>query len=411
MAPCPPVTVPPPTPGRRLRVLSLSTVFPSEDRPTHGLFVEERLARCAERADVTVLAPVPWQRSLAGPNRPTERRGLRIHRPRFWYLPRFFKGLDGAALLRSVRGLAQRLHAGQPFDLIDAHFAWPEGAAALGLREALGIPVTVTLRGTLEWLAEDPARGPRMAEVVRTADRIVAVSHDLAERAHALGAPPERVRVIPNGVDIDRFRPRDRSEARRSLGLAPEGPLLVSVGHLSPRKGFQDLVSVLGTLRASHPGAALALVGGPGAEGDNRADLQELARANGVGDAVHFLGPRSPDGVADALAAADLFAFASRYEGCPNVVLEALASGRPVVSSAVGEVPYLLPDAGGVVYGRPEDREALLTALRATLDRTWEAEAIRACVAHRTWDRTADEVLEIWSAASQDGASREVSIP
>ena len=298
MAPCPPVTVPPPTPGRRLRVLSLSTVFPSEDRPTHGLFVEERLARCAERADVTVLAPVPWQRSLAGPNRPTKRRGLRIHRPRFWYLPRFFKGLDGAALLRSVRGLAQRLHAGQPFDLIDAHFAWPEGAAALGLREALGIPVTVTLRGTLEWLAEDPARGPRMAEVVRTADRIVAVSHDLAERAHALGAPPERVRVIPNGVDIDRFRPRDRSEARRSLGLAPEGPLLVSVGHLSPRKGFQDLVSVLGTLRASHPGAALALVGGPGAEGDNRADLQELARANGVGDAVHFLGPRSPDGVA-----------------------------------------------------------------------------------------------------------------
>ena len=93
------------------------------------------------------------------------------------------------------------------------------------------------------------------------------------------------------------------------------------------------------------------------------------------------------------------------------MVLEALASGRPVVSSAVGEVPYLLPDAGGVVYGRPEDREALLTALRATLDRTWEPDAIRACVAHRTWDRTADEVLEIWSAASQDGASREVSIP
>lgn len=395
----PPATTPP----RRLRVLSLSTVFPSAERRTHGLFVEERLAWCGALAEVTVLAPVPWQRSVGVGRGPERRRGLEVHRPRFWYLPRVWKGLDGAALRRSVAGLAGRLHAQRPFDLLDAHFAWPEGAAALELGRALGIPVTVTLRGTLEWLADDPARGPRMAEVVRGADRIIAVSHDLAARARALGAAPERVRVVANGVDAERFRPGDRRAARKELGLTPEGPLLVSVGHLSPRKGFQDLIAALPALRATHPGAELALVGGAGAEGDNRARLGELARSSGVGGAVHFLGPRDPDGVAQALAACDLFAFASRYEGCPNVVLEALACGRPVVSSAVGEVPHLLQPEGGLVYGAPADHDALLRALREALDRPWEPEAIRATVAARTWARTADEVLEIWSSASQDG--------
>ncbi|MDA0947616.1 MAG: glycosyltransferase, partial [Planctomycetota bacterium] len=326
----------PQTSPRRLRVLSLSTVFPSAERPTHGLFVEERLAWCGARAEVTVLAPVPWQHSLGVARGPEQRRGLAVHRPRFWYLPRFWKGLDGAALWRSISGLARRLHAERPFDLLDAHFAWPEGAAGLALARELGIPMTVTLRGTLEWLAEDPARGPRMAEVVREADRVIAVSHDLAARARALGASPQRVSVVPNGVDLQRFQPGDRRQARRELGLDPAGPLLVSVGHLSPRKGFQDLISTLPSLRATHAGAELALVGGPGAEGDNRARLEELARASGVAGAVHFLGARDPAGVAQALQACDLFAFASRYEGCPNVVLEALACGRPVVSSAVG---------------------------------------------------------------------------
>lgn len=394
---------PAPTPAPPLRVLSLSTVFPSAERPTHGLFVEERLAWCGARAEVTVLAPVPWQRSLGVARGPERRRGLEVHRPRFWYLPRFWKGLDGAALRRSVAGLALRLHAERPFDVLDAHFAWPEGAAALELGGILGVPVTVTLRGTLEWLADDPARGPRMAEVVRGAERVIAVSHDLAARARALGAAAERVRVVPNGVDAERFRPGDRQAARAALGLAPEGPLLASVGHLSPRKGFQDLIEVLPGLRATHPGAELVLVGGAGAEGNDRARLEELARSHGVGGAVHFLGPQDPDGVARALTACDLFAFASRYEGCPNVVLEALSCGRPVVSSAVGEVPHLLQPEGGLVYGAPEERDALLRALREALGRRWEPEAVRATVAERTWARTADEVLEIWSSASHDG--------
>jgi glycosyltransferase involved in cell wall biosynthesis len=111
------------------------------------------------------------------------------------------------------------------------------------------------------------------------------------------------------------------------------------------------------------------------------------------------LGPRSPDEVAQALAAADVFALASRYEGCPNVLLEALASGRPVVAPDVGEIPRLVTEAGGVVYGRADDQLALLQALRQVLSAEWSPQSVRASVAERTWQRTANEVLEIWSRA------------
>lgn len=302
-------------------------------------------------------------------------------------------------MARSVRSTVERLHRDEPVDLIDAHFVWPEGFAALDLGQRLGVPVCVTLRGTLEWLADDPARGQKMSQVVREADQLIAVSQPLAERAVDLGADANRVTVITNGVDLTRFALKEKVSARKSLGLDKEGQWIVAVGHLSQRKGFQDLIAVLGQLRATHPHVRLCIVGGGGAEGDNRQELELQAGTEGVLGMVRFLGPRSPEGVAQALAAADVLALPSRYEGCPNVLLEALACGRPVVASNVGEIPHLVTEEGGVVYGRPNDKKALLDGLRRVLSRDWDPAAVRATVTQRTWQRTGNEVLEIWSRA------------
>lgn len=390
------------TPSRRLRVLSLSTAWPHPGQPSHGVFVQARLEACAALADVTVIAPIAWQRAGLG-RLPEERAGgLSVHRPRYWYLPGILKGSDGAALATSVRRTVRRLHAAEPFDLIDAHFAWPEGWAAVRLGAELDVPVVVTLRGTFEWLASDPARGPRMTEAVRRAARVIGVSHPLVERAVEMGVAADRAHVIPNGVDLERFKNNDAGAARSALGLPTAAKLVVSVGHLSPRKGFQDLIAVLPELRASQGDVQLVIVGGPGAEGDNQRELEQLARRQRVAPFVHMLGDLSREEVARALGAADVFALASRYEGCPNVVLEALASGCPVVASAVGEVPHLLQPDGGLVYGAPEDRVGLTNALRQALSRHWEPTAVRATVADRSWGQTAAHVLDIWSRALQD---------
>lgn len=383
-----------------IRALVLSSVYPSARQPRHGLFVEERIRHLAELARIRVVSPVAWQKSLGnGFCTQEERQGIQIHHPRFWYLPRFQKEWDGALMARSVRSTVQRLAQEEPIDLIDAHFVWPEGFAALRLGQELGVPVCVTLRGTLEWLAEDPARKDQMAQVVREADQLIAVSEPLAQRALDLGADASRVTVVTNGVDIERFQLRSKEQARKSLGLKTDAQWVVSVGHLSERKGFQDLIGIMGHLLATHPNTNLCIVGGGGAEGDNTEQLKSQAQEAGVAHKVHFLGPRSPEDVARALAAADVFALASRYEGCPNVLLEALASGRPVVASNVGEIPRLVTQAGGLVYGQANDRDALLRGLREVLNTEWDPHGVRASVLQRTWHRTAQEVLEIWSRA------------
>lgn len=397
----------PSTPDQPIRALVLSSVYPNATKPRHGLFVEERIRHLSELARVRVVAPIAWHQGLVGgPPRREERRGISVHHPIFWYLPSVCKGWDGALMACSLRRTLGRLQREEPIDLIDAHFVWPEGFAALRLGQDLGVPVCVTLRGTLEWLAQDPAREKKMAQVVREADQLIAVSQPLAQRAIDLGADPSRVTVVTNGVDLERFDLAHRDDARMALGLKVGAQWIVSVGHLSPRKGFQDLIGVLSQLQATHPEAHLCIVGGGGAEGDNTEQLKAQAKQAGVEDRVRFLGPRSPDEVALALAAADVFALASRYEGCPNVLLEALASGRPVVASNVGEIPRLVTEAGGVVYGRPEDQLALLQALRRVLSAEWSPQSVRASVAERTWQRTANEVLEIWSRALHYAHSR-----
>jgi glycosyltransferase involved in cell wall biosynthesis len=217
--------------------------------------------------------------------------------------------------------------------------------------------------------------------------------------------------VIANGVDAARFSPGDTAEARRALGLPEAGRLLVSVGHRSPRKGFQRVIRVLPELLRAAPDLRFAVVGGRGAEPDNGPELERLAAGLGVADRVVFAGSQPPERVAHWLRAADLFVLASDYEGCPNVVWEALACGLPVVATRVGEVPSMVPEETGILVGEAEDLPALRDALAAALARGWDRRAIRAWAERHTWDGVADRVFEGWSSVLAPDAARGWTAP
>ncbi|WP_207479318.1 glycosyltransferase [Arenibaculum pallidiluteum] len=392
----------------RLRVLSLSTVFPNPGAPLHGLFVQERLRHLAAHADIRVVAPVarfPWRpHSTVTAER---RAGLPVAHPTFRYVPGILKATDGFALAISALPTVRRLmRETGGFDLIDAHFAYPEGFAAALLGRWLGLPVVMTERGTLPMIWEDPLRGRAARWGLRQADRVIAVAEPLAALARAAGVPGERVSVIENGVDAARFHPRDKAEARRAVGCGHAGPLLVSVGHLSPRKGFHRVLDVLPELLRDVPDLAFAIVGGPGKEGDNSADLARRIAERGLERHVIMAGPQSPEGVADWLAAADVFVLASDLEGCPNVVWEAMACARPVVASRVGHVGHMVPDFAGIVFGDAEDRAALQTALAQALQRPWDPARIRAHAEAHTWEGVAERVLAQWRLAAGLSAER-----
>jgi len=396
-----------PASSGRLRVLVFTTVFPSPGMPLHGSFVLERIRRLAELADIEVIAPIPWFRAfrIRTPVR-QDNRIIAIRHPRFWYTPKVLKCFRGFFLFLSTLHRIAQLRKAFDFDLIDAHFAYPDGFAAVLLGRWFRRPVCITLRGTIVQWWKRPLGRWLCLWAMRGAERIIAVAESLAMYPRLAGIPDGRIATIPNGVDIERFQLMDRAAARQSIGLPAHGRLIVSVGHISPRKGFHRVIRSLPRVLKACPDARFVIVGGRGAEEDNSAALHALVQRLGISEHVQFVGAKGPDQVALWLGAADLFVLASDFEGCPNVILEAMACGRPVVATKVGDIERMVPSFAGILFDDPEDDLALANCIETGLSRQWDEECIRRHVVARSWNDVAQRVTTEWRLALSSFSAR-----
>lgn len=385
-------------PGRRwlsrINVLTLSTLYPNREMPYHGIFVENRLRHLIGSGEVAAvaMAPVPWfpvsNRRLgryarfARVPRAEQRYGLTVLHPRYWLIPKIGMSLAPFLMYRSLAScLGKILEQRFRFDLIDAHYFYPDGVAAVMLGQHLGKPVVVTARGTDVNLIANyrlPRRWIRWA-----ADRaagIIAVSDALRVRLIDLGIGERRIQVLRNGVDLDVFAPQDRKAARRALGLDAEGPIVLSVGSLVPQKGIDLVIRAVATL-----GDAQLLIAG---EGPDASKLHRLVNELQFQERVRFLGCVPQERLAVIYSAADILVLASAREGCPNVLLEALACGTPVIATAVGGVPEIVCDraVGRLVQERTSD--ALGVAVREVLADPPARAAVRAYAERFDWGPT-----------------------
>lgn len=396
------------------RIVVLSSLFPSSRQPGAGLFVRERMFRVGARLPLAVVSPVPWfplqgavrhWRPGFRPGAPRYERqsGFDVWFPRFISMPGALKSLDGISMALGALPRMRRLQQEGRLDLIDAHFAYPDGYAASWLGRWLGVPYTVTLRGTEVRHARDPALAPRLKRALHAAARVFAVSESLRQLALSLGMAPERVRVVGNGVDLEKFKPLARAEARRALALPDDAPVLATVGALVERKGFHRVIELLPALRQRHPGLVYLMVGGSSPEGDYSPQLRQQVSALGLDEAVRFVGPLPPEQLRVPLSAADVFVLASSNEGWANVLLEAMACGVPVVATDVGGNAEVVcdPSLGSVVpFG---DSALLLQAIERTLDTPLDWRAIRAYAERNDWggrvEVLADEFSTLHSRA------------
>jgi glycosyltransferase involved in cell wall biosynthesis len=359
---------------------------------------------------VAVVAPVPWFplqgliRRLRPHYRPPAPRrevqdGVDVYHPRFLAVPGLMRGMDGAMLALACRRLVRRLCRDRGVDLIDAHFGYPDGYAAVRLGRWLGKPVTVTLRGTEPRHSRTPGIRPRLLRTLREATRLISVSDSLRRVALELGAPAGRITVVGNGIDTRKFHPEGRAASRERLGLDPDARVLVTVGGLCERKGFHRVIELLPALRRRLPDLHYLVVGGPSPEGDWSARLREMAARAGLEHCVHFLGPLSHDRIRTVLSAADLFVLATRNEGWANVILEAMACGIPVVATDVGGNREVVASAqlGEVVpFG---DADALRRALERALAREWDRRAIVEYARANSWDVRVEALRRVYHQA------------
>lgn len=388
-------------------VLSLSTEFPNPSEPGKGLFVRARLEALAARTRLVVVAPIasldyanPNGDLLAGARVPRVRqeRSLHVLHPR-WLYPPYGGWMNAFFLFARLLPALAGLRARSNYDLIDAHFAHPEGIAAVLLGRLLGLPVVVTIRGSELRYRRHRSKRFWMSWALRRADRVIAVSDGLRELAIALGADPRRVTTVPNGIDSGVFFRRERSVCRVRHGLDTDGLIILTAGDLAELKGHHRVINAVKALNARGVHARLLIAGGVGRSGRYAETLRQHVHADQLDSQVKFLGEVTQSALAELMAAADVFCLASSTEGWPNVVNEALACGTPVVATDVGAVRQMIASTDDGFVVPVHDHDALASALFAALTRRWDRAAISTRGRSRSWAQVADDVLEQMRAA------------
>jgi glycosyltransferase involved in cell wall biosynthesis len=374
-------------------------------QPGAGLFIRERMFRVGRYLPVAVVSPTPWfplqgvlrrwRRGFrAGAPVHENQQGIDVWYPRFFSVPGLFKGFDGWFMAIGAWPRMRRLKRAGRLDVIDAHFAYPDGYAATLLGRWLDVPVTITIRGTEARHARDPALAGKVRLALQRARRVFSVSESLRQVALGLGVAPDHVRVVGNGVDVDKFSPLPRAQARAALGLLPNAPVLITIGALVERKGFHRVIEVLPSLRERFPGLTYLIVGGPNPEGDMSAELERQVERLGLSSAVRFLGALPPEELRVPLSAADVFVLATRNEGWANVLLEAMACGVPVVATDIGGNAEVVrePSLGSIVsFG---DGDALRGAIEEALQIRWDPSVIREYARSNSWEQRVTVLVE-----------------
>ena len=375
-----------------MKILTFSTLFPNAVKPGHGIFVETRLRHLLASGEVEarVVAPVPWfplshprfgdYAQFAKVPASETRIGIQVLHPRYPVLPKIGMNVAPALLAAGARAsVARMLDEGYDFDLIDAHYFYPDGVAAAMLGKYFNKPVVITARGSdITQLPDYPLPRKMIKWAAGRAAGVITVCNALKDEVVKLGVPAERVTSLRNGVDLQLFHPSDRAAVRARLGL--DGFTLLAVGHLVPVKAQQLAVAALAEL----PDVRLLIAG----NGPNRAMLEQLAHDIGVTSRLTMLGAVPQAQLRDYYGAADALVLPSEREGWANVLLEAMACGTPVIASRVWGTPEVVaaPEAGLLMDERsPKGVADAVRALRANYP---DRAATRRYAERFSWDDT-----------------------
>ena len=383
--------------AEQLKAIWLTSLFPNRYKPRQAAYALQAHAELAKLCRLRVVAPVMWpDRWLGKGAQPDYRDPPEVSHPVYYYPPRIGRNLHGRFLFHCAWPDIRRAAEGLDPQVLLASFVYPDAYAGMLAARKLGIPLVVHARGSdLMILGDHPGRRPLIQQTLRAAAQVVTVSEALARKAVELGADPAKVSHVPNGVDQVRFHPQDRQGARAELELPAEGRLLLFVGNLVPVKGLSFLLEALNLV----PGAGLVMVG----DGPLRGALEEQASRLGLAERVIWAGPKGHGDIPCYMAASDALVLSSLSEGEPNVVLEALSSGRPVAASRVGGVPGMITPGLNGYMAEPGDAESLATALKQVLEQSWDPGQVAKSVERRSWAATAQGYLEALKKAADRG--------
>ncbi len=372
-----------------MRILTFTTLYPDCVRPRHGIFVETRLRHLVKDGEIRahVVAPVPWfpfksrwfgtYAQYACVPSEEVRHGLHVSRPRYPLAPRM--GMTSAPLAMALATYPLLRRMRRSYDVIDAHYFYPDGVAAALLGEWLCVPVVITARGTdVNVIPSFPLPRRMILWASKRAAHVITVCQALRDKLIFHGADAAKITVLRNGVDLERFRPVNRDASRRLLGLTRT--TLLSVGNFLESKGHHIAIEALAGL----PDCELLVVG----DGKMEAALRELAIRVGVAGRARFLGAMGQEELRAVYTAADMLVLASSREGWPNVLLEAMACGTPVIATRIGGMPEVVQSHEAGILMDARSPRALIEAVRGLRTDMPDRAATRRYSERFSWEAT-----------------------
>jgi glycosyltransferase involved in cell wall biosynthesis/peptidoglycan/xylan/chitin deacetylase (PgdA/CDA1 family) len=370
-----------------MKLLIITNLFPNKKEPTRGIFNKQQFFELAKLCELKVIAPVPWHKAQGIPGREAID-GIDVYHPRYFMIPKIGRSLYGIFFFLGLIGTVRRIKQVFCFDSILATWAYPDGFAASLLARLLKKPLVIKVHGSdINISTRYFIRRKMIVWALNSSEKVIAVSAALKEEMVKIGVPSEKIVIVPNGVDAELFKPMDQAECRKKLELPLDKKIVLFVGNLVRVKGVEALVSAFADLRVS---ALLVLVGDGPLEGILRAKVKEL----NIKNRVIFAGRITHDAIRNYMNACDIFCLASLNEGCPNVALEAMACGKPVVATKVGGLPEIVTDETGLLV-EPQNVSALADELSAALERAWSVDAIRKEALRFDWKRSAEMLGEV----------------
>ncbi len=396
-------------PCQVIRILVFSSLYPHEGEPTLGVFVRNRLQHLISDTDVsaTVMAPVPWfpfkseifgrYGRAARASRQSVDGGIPVYHPRFLVIPKIGMHLTPLFMAWSARRMLKKMQKhGVTFDLIDAHYLYPDGVAAAKLAKRFKLPFIVTARGSdVTQIGAIASARSKIVSACRAARHVITVSQSLKDRLVEMGVDAGHVTSLRNGIDSERFAPvaDARMVVCNETGLDATKKIVVFAGWLIPRKRVDIVIEAISKL----PDVQGVIVG----DGPLKSDLLEQVEQLQLTNRVAFVGQKQPEEMPRYLSAGDVFCLPSEREGWANVMLESMACGVPVVARGVdGAVELIQKDnVGRLVAG--DDPVKYAEAIRSVLDENSSKSEVREYAKRFGWRATSLGQLNLFKKAIQ----------
>lgn len=395
-----------------MKILVLTSLFPNSHQPTFGVFVKERILRVARLCEIKVVAPVPWFPKIKFLKKyyfysqiPREEKieGLDVFHPRFFVLPKIFKALDGFLYFVSIIREILKIKRYFNFDIIDCHWVYPDGVAAVLFGKILKKPVVMTIRGPgVLTIPGFRLRRKLALWSLKQSHHIITVCEAIRQEAIRSGIPGEKIITISNGIDTQKFYPIDNIKARERLNLPIDKKIILSVGYLCKRKGFHHIIDAISMIirKTNRKDFLLIIVGGSesGAEGNFKPNLEQQIKELELTPYVYLVGNKPHSELYLWYNACDIFCLASSQEGWANVLFEAIACGKPIVATNIWGTPEVIKSEEYGILIDEQTSEAIAEGILKALNKNWDSKKLIEYAKENTWEEVAKKVFNIFQA-------------